>query len=119
MYKNTYKSGKRRLTMSFEFLKKLPTPKEICEQYPVSEKVARIKKERDLEIKKVITGASDKFLVIIGPCSADNEDGEPWHLYQTTLFAMYVDYDNGKVRLSAALACQMCIIDRTACLKPS
>ena len=31
--------------------------------------------------------------------------GEPWHLYQTTLFAMYVDYDNGKVRLSAALAC--------------
>ena len=29
--------------------------------------------------------------------------GEPWHLYQTTLFAMYVDYDNGKVRLSAAL----------------
>ena len=52
--------------MSFEFLKKLPTPKEICEQYPVSEKVARIKKERDLEIKKVITGASDKFLVIIG-----------------------------------------------------
>ncbi|MBS5214212.1 MAG: 3-deoxy-7-phosphoheptulonate synthase [Clostridiales bacterium] len=60
--------------MSFEFLKKLPTPKEICEQYPVSEKVARIKKERDLEIKKVITGASDKFLVIIGPCSADNEE---------------------------------------------
>ena len=32
-------------------------------------------------------------------------ESEPWHLYQTTLFAMYVDYDNGKVRLSAALAC--------------
>lgn len=32
-------------------------------------------------------------------------EGESWHLYQTTLFAMYVDYDNGKVRLSAALAC--------------
>ncbi len=60
--------------MSFEFLKKLPTPHEIREQYPVSEKVAAIKKERDLEIKKVITGESDKFLVIIGPCSADNAD---------------------------------------------
>ncbi|MCI7812130.1 MAG: 3-deoxy-7-phosphoheptulonate synthase [Lachnospiraceae bacterium] len=60
--------------MSFEFLKKLPTPKEIREQYPVPEKVAAIKKERDLEIKKVITGESDKFLVIIGPCSADNEE---------------------------------------------
>ncbi len=32
-------------------------------------------------------------------------EGEPWHLYQTTLFALYVDYDNGRVRLSAALAC--------------
>ena len=32
-------------------------------------------------------------------------DGETWHLYQTSLFALYVDYDNGKVRLSAALAC--------------
>ena len=32
-------------------------------------------------------------------------EGEPWHLYQTTLFAMYVDYDNGQVRLSAMLAC--------------
>lgn len=60
--------------MSFEFLTKLPTPKEICEQYPIPEKVATIKKERDLEIKKVITGESDKFLVIIGPCSADNEE---------------------------------------------
>ena len=60
--------------MSFEFVKRLPSPQEIREQYPVSEKVAAIKKERDLEIKKVITGESDKFLVIIGPCSADNAD---------------------------------------------
>ena len=60
--------------MSFEFLKKLPSPKEIRDQYPVSKKVAEIKKERDLEIKKVLTGESNKFLVIIGPCSADNAD---------------------------------------------
>ena len=68
------KTDWRRIAMSFEFVKRLPSPQEIREQYPVSEKVAAIKKERDLEIKKVITGESDKFLVIIGPCSADNAD---------------------------------------------
>lgn len=60
--------------MNFEFVKKLPTPKEVKEMYPVTERVAKIKKERDAEIKKVFTGESDKFLVIIGPCSADNEE---------------------------------------------
>lgn len=60
--------------MSFEFVKKLPTPSEIREQYPVPEKLVALKKERDQEIRDVLTGKSNKFLVIIGPCSADNED---------------------------------------------
>lgn len=60
--------------MSFEFVKKLPTPSEIQEQYPVPEKLVALKKERDQEIRDVLTGKSNKFLVIIGPCSADNED---------------------------------------------
>ncbi len=60
--------------MGFEFIKKLPAPDEIRGQYPVPEKLAALKEKRDNEIKKVITGESDKFLVIIGPCSADNED---------------------------------------------
>lgn len=60
--------------MSFEFIKRLPTPAEIKEQYPASERVAKIKEKRDAEIRKVFTGESDKFLVIIGPCSADNEE---------------------------------------------
>lgn len=60
--------------MSFEFIKKLPTPEEIKEQHPVPEHLVQLKKERDQEIKNVITGKSNKFLVIIGPCSADNED---------------------------------------------
>jgi 3-deoxy-7-phosphoheptulonate synthase len=60
--------------MSFEFVKLLPTPDEIRQQYPVSRELCRLKKERDKEIRDVITGKSDKFLVIIGPCSADNED---------------------------------------------
>lgn len=60
--------------MSFEFVKKLPTPDEIRNEFPLPEELVRIKAERDAEIADVITGKSNKFLVIIGPCSADNED---------------------------------------------
>lgn len=60
--------------MSFEFIKKLPTPDEIRDQFPFPVELARLKSQRDQEIRDVITGKSDKFLVIIGPCSADNED---------------------------------------------
>ena len=60
--------------MSFEFIKKLPTPDEIREQFPFPADLAQLKAQRDQEIRDVISGKSDKFLVIIGPCSADNED---------------------------------------------
>lgn len=60
--------------MGCEFIQKLPTAKEVREQYPMSERLIAIKEERDAMIKKVFTGESDKFLAIIGPCSADNED---------------------------------------------
>ncbi|MCH5343475.1 MAG: 3-deoxy-7-phosphoheptulonate synthase [Acetatifactor sp.] len=60
--------------MSFEFIKKLPTPAEIREQYPVPPALVELKEKRDAEIRDVITGKSNKFLLIIGPCSADNED---------------------------------------------
>lgn len=60
--------------MGFDFIKKLPTPDEIRGEFPLPAQLVAIKKERDEEIKKVITGESDKFLVIIGPCSADNEE---------------------------------------------
>ena len=60
--------------MSFEFIRKLPTPDEIKEQFPLSAQLQELKKNRDEEIKKVFTGESNKFLVIVGPCSADNED---------------------------------------------
>ena len=60
--------------MGFEFVRKLPVPKEIKAEYPVSPEIAALKEKRDAEIKDIISGASDKFLVIVGPCSADNED---------------------------------------------
>lgn len=60
--------------MGIEFLQKLPTPEETRKMYPVPPRAAKIKEERDKEIRKVFTGESDKFLVMIGPCSADNEE---------------------------------------------
>ena len=60
--------------MAFEFINKLPTPAEIKEQFPLPAEFVARKAERDEEVKKVISGESDKFLVLIGPCSADNED---------------------------------------------
>lgn len=56
-----------------DFKRKLPIPKEIKAQYPVTEELAKIKAQRDADIKAIFTGESDKFLLIIGPCSADNE----------------------------------------------
>ena len=60
--------------MGFTFLKKLPTPAEIRNQYPIDTAIQELKAKRDQEIRDVFTGKSDKFLAIIGPCSADNED---------------------------------------------
>lgn len=60
--------------MSFKIVQTLPTPDEIREEYPLPAPFAAIKEKRDREISDIITGKSDKFLVIIGPCSADNED---------------------------------------------
>lgn len=60
--------------MNMDFVRKLPIPKEIKEQFPIPEDVKKIKEKRDAEIADVFTGKSDKFLLIIGPCSADRED---------------------------------------------
>lgn len=60
--------------MSFKFVKQLPTPDEVKEQVPISEALKKVKEKRDREIQAIFTGESDKFLVIVGPCSADNED---------------------------------------------
>ncbi len=59
---------------NMNFIRKLPVPKDIKEQYPVSDKIAKLKEERDNQIRDIITGKSDKFLLVIGPCSADRED---------------------------------------------
>lgn len=52
----------------------LPTPEEIRRLYPLDENLKKIKEKNDQEIADVITGKSNKFILIIGPCSADRED---------------------------------------------
>ncbi|MGN1097442.1 MAG: 3-deoxy-7-phosphoheptulonate synthase, partial [Clostridia bacterium] len=60
--------------MNMDFIRKLPVPAEIKEQFPISEELKQLKKKRDEEIARVFTGESDKFILVIGPCSADHED---------------------------------------------
>ena len=60
--------------MSFHYEKLLPTPQEIIAEYPLSPELITQKAARDAEIADVFTGKSDKFIVIIGPCSADKEE---------------------------------------------
>ena len=60
--------------MEMEFLRKLPIPREVKEQFPLSDKVKKIKEERDQIIKNIFAGKDNRLLLIIGPCSADNED---------------------------------------------
>ena len=59
---------------NMEFKRKLPVPKEIKEQYPLTAELSRIKETRDEQIADVFTGKSDKMVLIVGPCSADRED---------------------------------------------
>lgn len=60
--------------MAMNFKKKLPIPMEAKALFPVSQKAAQIKEQTDKKITDVLTGKSDKKLLIIGPCSADRED---------------------------------------------
>lgn len=60
--------------MGMEFLRKLPIPKSIKEQFPLPDRFKALKEKRDLEIRDILSGKSDKLLLIIGPCSADCED---------------------------------------------
>lgn len=60
--------------MGMKINNELPHPSELKARYPLSKKIQEIKKGRDAEIRDIFTGKSEKFVVIVGPCSADNED---------------------------------------------
>ncbi len=60
--------------MNLEFLRKLQIPQQIKTRYPVTDVLKKIKLQRDKEISDIFTNKSDKLLIIIGPCSADNRE---------------------------------------------
>ena len=60
--------------MSFTFLNQLPSPEDIQREYPLSAELTKLKISRDQMINDIISSKDDRFLLIIGPCSADNED---------------------------------------------
>ena len=91
--------------MGLEFINKLPTPAEIREQFPIPAELAALKEKRDAEIRKVITGESDKFLLIIGPCSADNETA-------------VLDYTSRLVKVQDKVKDKIIIIPRVYTNKP-
>ena len=60
--------------MNMDFRVKLPIPKEVKAQYPLTDELTKIVEIRNREINDVFEGKSNKFVLVIGPCSADNED---------------------------------------------
>ena len=60
--------------MSIKINHELPVPEVLKNEYPLSNEQKSIKQQRDEEIRRIFTGESDKFVVLVGPCSADNED---------------------------------------------
>lgn len=73
--------------MNMEFIRKLPIPKDIKAEYPVTEEMTAAKAARDAEIKAIFEGKSDKLTVIIGPCSADCEESVLEYLHRLRVLA--------------------------------
>ena len=60
--------------MQMTFHRKLPIPQEVKQEFPLTERMKQVKAARDEAIKAVFDGSSDKFILIIGPCSADHRE---------------------------------------------
>jgi len=60
--------------MQMNFNRKLPIPMDVKMEYPVTESMEQIKNERDKAIRSVFEGSLDKFILVIGPCSADHRE---------------------------------------------
>ena len=60
--------------MQMTFNKKLPIPQEVKKEFPMTERMEQIKAKRDESIRAIFDGSSDKFILVIGPCSADHSE---------------------------------------------
>ena len=90
---------------NMHFKRKLPVPKEIKEQYPLTEELIRNKQRRDDEIADIFSGKSKKLALIIGPCSADREDA-------------VMDYCTRLAGLQEAVSDRLILIPRVYTNKP-
>jgi 3-deoxy-7-phosphoheptulonate synthase len=60
--------------MSFKNIRVLPSPEEVKSQTPISDKLKAVKEQNDKEIRDIFTGKDNRFIVLVGPCSADDEE---------------------------------------------
>ena len=60
--------------MAMNFHRKLPIPQDVKKEYPLTERMTTVKAARDAAIRAVFDGSSDKFILVIGPCSADHSE---------------------------------------------
>lgn len=91
--------------MNMEFRRKLPIPKKVKEMFPISEEYAKLREKRNQEIKDILKGDSDRFLLLIGPCSADNEDA-------------VIDYLSRLRKVQDKVSERVCIVPRVYTNKP-
>lgn len=91
--------------MGINYIEELSSPEEIKRKYPVTEDMKKLKGKRDLEIKNILSGKSDKFLLIIGPCSADCEES-------------VLDYTKRLATIQEKIANKIFIIPRVYTNKP-
>ena len=87
------------------FIRKLPIPMEVKEQYPLKAEYAEAKKQRDAQISDIFTGNDSRLALIIGPCSADREDA-------------VLDYISRLARVQEKVAEKLLIIPRIYTNKP-
>lgn len=60
--------------MSIRYVQKIPTPEEMMAEVPMTPELKKVKEERDLALKKILSGEDNRFIVVVGPCSASDED---------------------------------------------
>ena len=60
--------------MSMNFHRKLPIPQDVKKEFPLTARMEQVKAERDASIRAVFEGTLDKFILVIGPCSADHKE---------------------------------------------
>ena len=93
------------MEMEMEFIRKLPTPQELKQEFPLDDSIRRLKEQRDKEIRDIFEGKDRRLLLIIGPCSADREDA-------------VLDYINRLAKLQEKVIDRIFIIPRVYTNKP-